>query len=586
MAGLIPQEIIDRILDANDIVEVISGYIPLKRTGRNFKALCPFHHEKTPSFIVSPDRQIYHCFGCGVGGNVVNFLMRYERIEFPEAVEILAKKVGIVIPTRTLPDKDTGINQKLLSINEIACNFYHNFLFTSKTASTVRDYLEKRQISPTTARRFRLGYAPDKWDMLIKYLRQKNISLSLIEKSGLISVREDGSGFYDRFRDRIMFPIFDIKSRVVGFGARTTKDVLPKYINSPETNIYSKGRTLFGLNFSKDAIRAQDCAIIVEGYMDFIILFQSGIQNIIASSGTALTVEQIRLLKRYTHNAIMIFDADQAGELATLRSLDLFLSLDMNVKVVSLPEGFDPDLFIRERGLNRLRQRIGEAVNLFDYKIDLLESKYNIEKSEDKAKIAQEMLLTINKVRNEVLKSSYLKRLAEILSVNEEALLIELNKVKDSPFVADYDRFFINRHSLTLKAVEKMIVKLVLEEEGLIQQIKERLEITDFQDPHIRKIICSILDLDSQGKKIEVSRLMNYLDDQAICHTLTKLCLSAECYKIDRQKAFDDCVSRLKQETLKNKRLRLHNEIKIAERQGDKNRLEQLIKEYNCLIKR
>ncbi|MFH1656100.1 MAG: DNA primase [Candidatus Omnitrophota bacterium] len=583
MPGLIPQEVIDRVLEATNIAEVISGYIPLKRAGRNFRALCPFHHEKTPSFMVSLDRQIYHCFGCGVGGNAVNFLMRYERMEFPEAVEMLAKKAGITIPKKDLAQKSSGLSQKLFSLNEQASNFYQDFLFNSKDASVIRSYLEKRGITQATAKKFRLGYAPDKWDSLINYLRGKNTSLSVIEKSGLISAREDGAGFYDRFRNRIIFPIFDIKSRVIGFGARATEDITPKYINSPESLIYSKGRNLFGLNFTKDAIRKQDQAVVVEGYLDFIIPYQAGLDNIVASLGTALTIEQIRLLKRYTQNAIIIFDADNAGELATLRSLDLFLSLEMDVKVVSLPKGLDPDSFVGEKGIDKLKEKIDKAINLFDYKLNLLKIRFDIDKSEGKAKIAQEMLITISKVKNEVLKSSYMKNLSEILNVREEALLIELDKVKDDS-VLDFDKFLANK-PLNLNTVEKMIVKLILEEESLISQIKEKLEITDFQDPLVRKIICSIFDLNSKGKTIEVNRLMSYFDDQAICQTLTQLCFSDECKKIDKQKAFDDCVNRLKQESLKSKRSELRNRIKTAESQGDKGRLSELMKEYNCLIK-
>lgn len=584
MPGLIPQDVIDKVLDATDIVEVVSGYIPLKRAGRNFRALCPFHHEKTPSFMVSPDRQIYHCFGCGVGGNVVNFLMRYERMEFPEAVESLAKKVGIAVPKQQKSEKNEGLSQKIFNVNELACNFYHNTLFNSKEATPIRSYLEKRGIKSETAKKFRLGFAFDKWEALIGLLRQRNISLSVIDKSGLIVSRDDGNGFYDRFRDRIIFPIFDIKSRVVGFGARVTKETLPKYINSPETLIYSKGKILFGLNFTKDAIRSNDSAIIVEGYSDLIIPYQAGLENIVASLGTALTVEQIRLLKRYTHNAIVIFDSDKAGELATLRSLDLFLSQEMEVRVVSLPQGYDPDSFVRKFGIDKLKERINNAVNLFDYKINLLKTKHNINNAEGKAKIAQEMLITISKVKNEVLKASYLRNLSDLLSVREEALLIELGKIKDSSFILDYDKFSVSQ-PLNLRAVEKMIVKLILEEQTLVAQTKEKLEIADFQDPHIRKIICSIIELYDKDKKVEVNRLMSYFDDQAICQTLTQLCLTEDCDKIDKQKAFDDCVKRIKRENLKDKRQKLRDEIKTAEKVGNKNRLEELIKEYNCLIK-
>ncbi|MDD2653881.1 MAG: DNA primase, partial [Candidatus Omnitrophica bacterium] len=560
MPGLIPQEIIDRILDANDIAEIISGYIPLKRAGRNFRALCPFHHEKTPSFMVSPDRQIYHCFGCGAGGNVFSFLMKYERMEFPEAVEMLAKKVGIAIPKTEAPEKNAGVTEKLFTINELAGKFYHDILFNSKEVGSIRVYLEKRGITPETAKKFKLGFAPDKWDTLLNYLRGKNFSLSLIDKSGLVSSRDDASGYYDRFRDRIIFPIFDIKDRIVAFGARVTKDTLPKYINSPETPIYVKGKNLYGLNFTKDEIRKQDAVVVVEGYLDFIIPYQAGIRNIVASLGTALTIEQIRILKRYTQNAVILFDPDLAGELATLRSLDLFLSQDMNVKLVTLPKGFDPDSFVREKGVDKLKELINESVDLFDYKLNLLKNKYDMRKAQGKAKIAGEMLSTISRIKNEVIKESYLKKLSDILSVREDTLLKELSKVKDGMSSIDYESISSDSKTFNAKAVEKMVVKLMLEQEDLISQLRERLEVSDFQDPHIKKIVCSMLDLNSQGKKIEVSRLMNNFDDQEICDTLTHLCLSEECREIDKQKAFDDCVNRIKQENIKEKRNQLRGE--------------------------
>jgi DNA primase len=256
----------------------------------------------------------------------------------------------------------------------------------------------------------------------------------------------------------------------------------------------------------------------------------------------------------------------------------------MDVKVVSLSKGFDPDLFVREKGIDKLKENIEKAVNLFDYKLNLLKARFEINSPEGKAKIAQEMLLTISKVKNEVLKSSYLKKLADILSVREEALLSELKKIKDDSVLIDYERFSADK-TFNLNAVERMIVKLILEEEGLIEQTKEKLEINDFHDPFIRKIICSMIDLNSKGKKIEVNRLMSYFDDETTSQTLTQICFSEECKRIDKQKAFNDCVNRIKQEGLKSKRLELRSQIKAAESQGDKERLKELIKEYNYLIK-
>ncbi len=353
MAGSIPENILEDILNRIDITELIASYIPLKRAGRNFKAVCPFHHEKTPSFMVSADKQIYHCFGCGAGGNAFSFLMQYERLEFPEAVEVLAKKAGVVLPKNKEDSRGASLATQLYSINELAGEFYASTLNAS-CGAVVKDYLLSRGIKPETIKTFKLGYAQDKWDSLINYLRGKGINLSLLEKAGLILAKDSG-GYYDRFRHRVIFPIFDIKSRILGFGARIlpvqeksgNDNSLAKYVNSPETPVYIKGRKLYGLNLAKDAIRDLDCVAVVEGYLDFIIPYQAGVHNIVASLGTALTVEQARLIKRYTNNVVMVYDADCAGELATLRSLDIFIDEDMQVKVVSLPNGLDPETVLR-----------------------------------------------------------------------------------------------------------------------------------------------------------------------------------------------------------------------------------------------
>ncbi|MBU1999306.1 MAG: DNA primase, partial [Candidatus Omnitrophica bacterium] len=336
----IEENTLDGILNATDIVELISGYIPLKRAGRNFRANCPFHHEKTPSFMVSQDKQIYHCFGCGTGGNAFNFLMQYEKMEFLEAVNTLAQKACIVIPRKDTARAD-GLHATLYKINELAAEFYANNL-QSPSGSYAKNYLLNRGLTDETIKLFKLGIASDRWNDLINNLRAKNISLGLLEKAGLILSKEKG-GYYDRFRKRVIFPVWDVKSRAVAFGARVTDDTLPKYINSPETPIYIKGKNLYGLNFSKNEIRDKDCAIIVEGYLDFIIPYQHGLCNIVASLGTALTSDQIRLIKRYTNNIIMLYDGDTAGQMATLRTWDIFFEEGMNVRVASLPEQLDPD---------------------------------------------------------------------------------------------------------------------------------------------------------------------------------------------------------------------------------------------------
>ncbi len=581
--GRIPQNILEDILSRIDIVEVIAGYIPLKRAGRNFKAACPFHHEKTPSFMVSPDRQIYHCFGCNAGGNAFSFLMQYERLEFPEAVEILAKKAGIVLPQAEERDlKTVNLNTQLYKVNELAALFYQNLL-NSASGAAAKNYFLKRGLKEETLKSFKLGFALDKWDGLINYLRAKDISISLLEKAGLVLAKE-GGGYYDRFRNRLIFPILDIKSRVLAFGARVLDESLPKYVNSPETPIYIKGRHLYGLPLAKDAIRENDLAVMVEGYLDFIMPYQEGLKNIVASLGTALTVEQVRVLKRYTHNVVMVYDPDKAGELATLRTLDIFIEEGMDVRVVSLPAGFDPDLFVRKNGIENFRAKIGQAQNLFDYKLKVLKVRYSAKEIEGKARISAEMLTTINKFTNAVLKSEYIKRLSEELNVKEDALLVELGKIKKEERVyPDFNRP-VAQKAVNINPTEKLLIKLMLEEVEVINRVRESLGPADFQDERISRIVSIMFDLLEQGKTPEPHKLLNHLDTdilQVICESTFLPEISGD----DKERVLNDCIQRLKNERLKAKRQQLHEEIKTAQDSGDEEKLNRLMQQFHELIK-
>jgi DNA primase len=593
MAGLIPDNILEDILSRVDIVELIAGYIPLKRAGRNFKALCPFHHEKTASFMVSPERQIYHCFGCNKGGNAFGFLMEYERMEFLEAVKMLAEKAGIVLPENQKPDAQTAsLVTQLYKINELTVLFYENIL-NSPAGQVAKEYLPKRGIKQETIKLFKLGYAPDKWDALINHLRAKNISLTLLEKVGLILTRQ-GGGYYDRFRNRIIFPIFDIKSRVLGFGARlmpaeaqTSEEAsLAKYVNSPETPIYIKGKHLYGINLAKEAIIQNNYAVVVEGYLDFISPYQEGFKNIVASLGTALTLDQVRLLKRYTHNVAMVYDADDAGELATLRTLDIFIEEGLNVKVVSLPEGFDPDLFVRKNGIENFRAKIEQAENLFDYKLRILKARYNPKEIEGKAKISLEMLSTINRFKNAILKSEYIKRLAQELNIQEDALLQELKKIKADRLYLEPQQEPLKKKVLNINPTEKLLIKLMLEEAELIERIRERLEPTDFQDGRISRIVSIMFDLVSQGKGVEPHKLINqFEDDEDIRQFICESTLLPEFVSENKEKIIDDCIQRLKSERLRLKKQHLHEQIKTAQNLGDEEKLQRLIEEFHHLIK-
>jgi len=583
MTGRIPENILEDILGRIDIVEIISSYLPLKRAGRNFRANCPFHHEKTPSFMVSPDRQIYHCFGCGKGGNAFHFLMEYERMEFPEAVETLAKKSGVILPEAKKEDsKTTSLITQLYKVNELAALFYEHNL-DSSVGQAAKNYLLKRGLKEESIKLFKLGLALDKWDALINHIRSKNISLPVLEKAGLMLAKENG-GYYDRFRNRAIFPIFDIKSRPLGFGARVFDTSLPKYINSPETPIYTKGKNLYGLNLSHDAIRENDYAVVVEGYLDFILPYQEGLKNIVASQGTALTYEQVRLLKRYTHNVVMIYDADIAGELATLRSLDIFIEEGLDVRVVTLPEGFDPDSFVRKHGIDNFKDKIDSAHNLFDYKLKILKSRYNIKEIQGKANITSSMILTINKFKDAVLKSEYIKKLAEELSVKEEAIWEELKKLKEEKSYQQPAEV-AHKKSAQINPTEKLLINLMLEETGLINRIKNHLEPADFQDERASRIVSIMFDFMEQGKGLELNTFINNVAEEDIAQLL---CESAflEISSQNKEKVIDDCIQRLKNERLKIKRQHLHDQIKTAQTSGDEPRLHRLIQEFHHLTKK
>jgi len=585
MAGRIPDNILDDILSRINIVELISNYVPLKKAGRNFKASCPFHHEKTPSFMVSPDRQIFHCFGCGESGNAFKFLMRYERLEFPEAVELLAKKAGIQLPKISVQESKTAsLSTQLYKINELAAQYYEQNL-NGPVGVNPREYLLKRGISEETMKAFRLGLALDRWDGLSTALRAKNYNLSLLEKAGLILAKE-GGGFYDRFRNRLMLPICDIKSRVVGFGARVLDDSLPKYINSPETPLYVKGRNLYGFHLAKDSIRDKDFVVIVEGYLDFLIPYQVGLTNIVASLGTALTSDQARIIKRYTPNVVMVYDADAAGELATLRSLDIFIEEEMNVRVVSLPKGFDPDLYVRKHGIQSLEEKITNAANLFDYKLQVLKSRFDFHKIEDKAKIASSMLETIQKIKNAVLRSEYIKKLAQDLDIREEALLEEIRKIGSPKSYTGFSEGVPKRASPPIYPTEKLLIKLMLEENELMDYIRKNLEPADFQDERACRIVSILFELVEQGKIVEPASLMNRISDdfsaQVVCESMF---LPESLSHEQKETVAMDCVRRLKSERLKLKKQSLHEQIKAAQQTGDEERLGRLIQEFDCLIK-
>lgn len=583
----IPEHILNEIQDKCDIVEVISGYIPLHPAGRNFKAVCPFHHEKTPSFIVSPDKQIYHCFGCNSGGNVFNFVKEHEKIDFIEAVKMLAEKAGVKLPEyKRENSEDASFAGTAYSINDIAASFYGNALAKSIASSDARRYIEKRGIEDAVVKKFRLGYTDNSWKSLVDYLTQRGIKQDLILKAGLIFKGKDNV-FYDLFRNRIVFPIFDVRNRVLGFGARVMDDSMPKYINSPETVVYKKGQHLYGLNFAKVDIKEKGFAIITEGYLDVITSHQYGINNAISSLGTALTVEQIRLLKRYTHNVVMVYDADQAGEMAAFRGLDLFLEEGMNVKIACLEKGHDPDSFIRKFGPRGFDVSIKKAKNILAYKLDILKEKFDTNEPEAKAEIVKEVLKTISRIKNAVIKAEFIKNLSAELAIKEEAVWEELKKIGKGPRFqssSEVSRSQAAKKPINVSPAEKILLRLMLEDANTVNVVKENLRPFDFKNPDIRHLVETLFSMDAEGSIIDATKLINYLEDSVFSHVISFI-VNDEFEIKDKERNLKDCINVIKKENRDNQLKDIQNRLSAAQKNGYRDEAKNLLEEFNKLIK-
>lgn len=423
--------LLDDIRRASDIVEVVGGVVKLRRRGKNFIGLCPFHQEKTPSFNVNPEMQIFKCFGCGKGGNVFQFVMETERVSFVEAVRSLADRAGIKIPEEGKDEKAQEESDRLHNALRFAGRLFHDNLTKTDEGRAALEYFKQRGFSDETLRAFGLGYALNSWDNLLTHARREGIREEDLLAAGLLRKREDGSSFYDYFRGRAMFPILSAAGRVVAFGARKMRDDDPiqgKYINSPETPVYSKSRVLFGLSHAKEAIRQLDSVLLVEGYADMISLFQAGVQNVVASSGTALTEDQLSLLGRYTKNLVLVYDGDSAGSRATIRGIDLALEKDMDLRIVSLPTGEDPDSFVRNHGAKEFRDLLGQAVSFIEFKAFEYRKMGLFETAEGKAKAVRAIVQSISRISDELKRSFFIKDVAERYGLYESVLWKELEK--------------------------------------------------------------------------------------------------------------------------------------------------------------
>ncbi len=432
MNNLIPEEKVQEILERVSIEQIVSRYVSLKQQGKSLVALCPFHSEDTPSFNVNPTKGLFYCFGCGTGGNVFSFIMKAENYTFVEAAEFLASQAGILLSDNKLIKKVDKEKNTLIEINSLAQKFFNYMLTDNSKGKKALEYLNKRGLSNETIAEFGLGYSLDEWDALSKFMTKRKISAVDLEKVGLITPRQGkSSGYYDRFRGRIIFPIYNLNGLVIGFGGRTIDDSIkgPKYLNSPETTIFQKSKLLYGMNLARDEIRRKDLVILVEGYMDVIATHQNGVKNTVASLGTAFTAEQAKILKRYTDNVVIAYDADEAGQEASLRGLSVLNENGCKVKILTLPDKCDPDDYIRKYGSKEFIDCVkNKSIPLIEYKLKIASQKNNLETIEGKKKVLDFIINDLTKINSLVEREYYIRLISNRLGVTEQVINAEIGK--------------------------------------------------------------------------------------------------------------------------------------------------------------
>ena len=520
----IPEDILQRIRDATDIVDLISEHVQLVKKGRNYSGLCPFHDEKTPSFSVDPDRQFYHCFGCGVGGNVFKFIQEIDRVTFIEAVKFLAERAGVALPERSGPSREEdAAADELYRANDLAQKYFHHLLLNDDVGASARTYLQTRGLTGETIERFGLGYAPPEWDALLKVAGRRGLNAQTLERAGLALPRSTGSGHYDRFRDRITFPIANISNRTIAFGARALQpDQEPKYLNSPETPIYHKGRVLYGLSISRDAIRRQDAVLVVEGYMDLISLAQAGIQHVVATSGTALTEDHGRLLARFARQVVLLFDGDAAGSTAAMRACEALLGTGLDARVVSLPSEHDPDTFVQEHGSDVLLERAENAQSVLDFYLEQLAQQHDLSSVEGKARAAERLKPLLAKPRDAVRRDLLLREVAERLSIDEQSLRHDLQASMRRP-----QRKAVAEPSLTAAPEpprhELEFMGLLLNFPQLISETVREFAPDSLTDARTQALCRILFDHHAHGKAIDLGMIISELEDDTLAR------LAAQC---------------------------------------------------------
>lgn len=598
MANFLPEEFIEEVRVANEITEVISEYLPLRPKGKSFFGLCPFHNEKTPSFSVDPTKQIYHCFGCGEGGNVFTFIMALEKLDFVDSVKFLADRKGISLPSSSKRARDEEAVKRrelLYSINREAAIFYHNRLISHEGRQAL-EYLYSRGVDQKTIVAFGLGYAPDSWDATINHLLEKGFNIQDLVEVGLAVTKNQRT--YDRFRNRLMFPIIDHRDRVSGFGGRVMDDSVPKYLNSSEGPTFNKSSILFGLNLARKQ-RPIDSLIVVEGYMDVITLFQHGFQNAVASLGTALTADHAKLMRRYTPEIYIAYDGDTAGQQATARGLDILKDAGCKVKVVRFPKGMDPDDILRKQGVEYFNKLIQNASSLTDFKLDMLKYQYDMDNQEDRVEYATKAANILLEVENPLERDVYIQKLNTTTGFKTELLyrLIEqLDKRKEKPSLKR-NRIGNNRHTTNIgKArqrvsarirAERDLIRLMVESGEMATKIIDQLGDFEFEDNAHGKVVDIIRDLMSKDIEPNAGQILNYIeDDQERGKIIEIFSLEMEYDNVDRY--ILDCIEELHRSQLEKRSKYLKEQISKLDLEGNFGSVEymKLVEELSAINRR
>lgn len=561
------EELIEEIKNSNDIVDVISQYVNLKRSGRNFFGLCPFHKEKSPSFSVSPDKQIFHCFGCGAGGNVIHFISKIENADFKEAIGILANRAGIELPTlNNYEDNKTALlKSKVYEINQIAAEFYHQNLY-KPTSKIGQEYIKKRKLDNRTLKSFLIGYSGN-FDELYRILKQKGFTEEEILASSLVNKKDDGK-YIDRFRKRVMFPIQDTRNKVIAFGGRVTDDSKPKYINSPENIVYSKGRHLFGLNVAKRGELKN--IIIVEGYMDAISLYQRGITNVVASLGTALTEAQGRLLRRYSERVTIGYDSDGAGQAATLRGLEILQNIGCDVRILQISGAKDPDEYVIKYGPERFLKCVEQAISLVEFKVKMLKQSLNLDNINDKIKFLNQVAKILSNVTNSIERELYVEKIANEYNVSKEAIYGEVNKLiytkntgekkLEKPIVKkEIKKEKQEIDSSTTKRENLIIYLLINYPQESYKKIKSVISENDMKLEENQKILKKMYEEIEKGN-INID-ILNYFEEQNIIDHISGI-MSYDFEISDLNKCIEDVVNTYEKDKLINRRQEILDIIK------------------------